>query len=773
MASNRLSTTITIGGAISAGLRSAIGSTVDGLRRVGGAISDVQRRQRDIGAAIEANRRAGRSVRDLERQYRELGGTIDRLRAQQNRLARNHNATQNNLSNRANYRSKIGETVALGIGAAAPIVAAAKFETAMLGVAKQVQGARDASGKLTAEYYAMAKQVQLLGREIPIATNDLAEMVAAGARMGVAKEALIDFTKTSAMMASAFDLPAAELADNMGKIAGLYKIPIPAIGQLADTINWLDDNAISKGGDIIEFLTRTGGVAGAVKVTGQEMAALGSTLLTLGERTETASTATNAMFQKLAAADKGTKKFKAAMKEIGLSTAAVQKGMQIDAQGTLMTVLEKISKLPKDKQLGVMVELVGLEHSDTLAKLAGGLDEYKKQIKLAASAEAKGSMSREFQAQRATAAAQWVILKNRVVELAVSIGTVLLPAVNDIMGGIGEVVTLVSEWAQAHPGLTKAIVGTVVALTSVKVAAWAAGYAFTFLRGAVLSVTGAYARVAATLTTLAAGTTRTGAGVRMLGAALSRLGSAVIAPLLAVVRPLVLAFAIAGSPMWVVAAAGAAIAAAGVLIWKYWEPLKAFFIGFGEGLMSGLAPIGQAFSNAFSPVWEIIGPMVMPILEAVGGWVRSAASWFGGLFTPIDKASKTTAEFAAAGKVCGEVIAQAFTFMLSPIMLVVDAIKWVNGNIGGIIEKSAKVGSAISGGWQATKDFVTGGPDTSLPPMRGAAAGSAAGAASQTNTYHITQLPGENAEQLARRVAEIQKRQQGVEQRGKLTDGTQ
>ena len=35
--------------------------------------------------------------------------------------------------------------------------------------------------------------------------------------------------------------------------------------------------------------------------------------------TETAGTATNAMFQKFAAADKGTKKFKAAMSEIGLS----------------------------------------------------------------------------------------------------------------------------------------------------------------------------------------------------------------------------------------------------------------------------------------------------------------------------------------------------------------------------------------------------------------------------------------------------------------------
>ncbi|QIL83597.1 phage tail tape measure protein [Diaphorobacter sp. HDW4A] len=43
---------------------------------------------------------------------------------------------------------------------------------------------------------------------------------------------------------------------------------------MADTINYLDDNAISKGSDIIGFLNRVGGVAGTVGITGENMAAL-------------------------------------------------------------------------------------------------------------------------------------------------------------------------------------------------------------------------------------------------------------------------------------------------------------------------------------------------------------------------------------------------------------------------------------------------------------------------------------------------------------------
>jgi len=345
---------------------------------------------------------------------------------------------------------------------AQPIKQAIAFETAMLGVAKQVEGARDAGGKLTPVYTGMRKEIQLLGREIPIATNELAAMVEAGARMGIAKDELIGFTKQAAIMSSAFGLPAAELADNMGKIANLYKIPIPVIGQLGDTINYLDDNALAKGGDIITFLTRVGGVAASVKITGNNMAALGSTLLSLGETTETASTATNAIFQKFAAAESGTKPFKEAMDQLGLSLQDVQKGMQVDAQGTLLKVLDAVNKMPSDKRLGVLADLVGLEHSDTLAKLASGVAEYRKQIEMAGSQKAEGSMSREFAARLGTTAAQLEIMGNRVGEVGVGFGAVLLPALNMVLQPMAAVATWAADVVEAFPGVVY-IVGALAA----------------------------------------------------------------------------------------------------------------------------------------------------------------------------------------------------------------------------------------------------------------------------------------------------------------------
>ncbi len=573
MANKKLSATITIGGAVASSLKSAFGSVKGGVNEVGSAIRNAERQQKLLAQSIQTFGKMGRNVDGMRERYAQLTQQLDKMRAAQQRLNQVQQAQKANLDKRAEYRGQILDTVALGATVASPVVMAARFETAMLGVAKQVDGARDSSGKLTRVYYEMGQQIQQLGREIPIATNEIADMVTAGARMGVAKDELIGFTRTTAMMATAFELPAGELADSMGKIAGLFKIPIPAIGELADAINYLDDNAISKGGDIIDFMTRTGGVAGSIKIAAKDMAALGSTLLTLGDRSETASTATNAMFQKFAAASKGSKKFKAALKEVGLSAKEVQKGMQVDATGTMLKILEAIRKLPSDARSGVMTELVGLEHSDTLAKLVGGIEEYKKQLALANGEAAKGSMSREYHAMLETTNAQWQLMKNRTSEVAVNLGSVLLPAINDTFKAISPLVNMVADFARENPKVTKAIVGTAVALTSLKVGGLALGYAFTFVKGAALSTVGLFYRVSAGAAVAGASTASAAAGPTLLGKAFMFAGKGIIWMGRALLmNPIGLAIT--------------AIAGAAYLIYENWDKLKPWFTALWDDIIA-------------------------------------------------------------------------------------------------------------------------------------------------------------------------------------------
>lgn len=465
------------------------------------------------------------------------------------------------------------------VGAAAfPVKEAVEFENAMLGVAKQVAGARDASGNLTPIYHQLGKEIQALGRTIPMSTNELAKMAAAGARMDIPREQLIEFTKTAAMMAEAFELPAAELADQMGKISKLFGLKTQGeVRALADSVNYLDDNAISKGGDIIDFLTRTGGLAGSVKVTGRQMAALGSTLLTLGERSETASTAVNAIFSKFAAAKNGTKPFRDAMAQLHLSLRDVQKGMQVDAQGTLLKVLDKVRALPKDQQMGILTQLVGMEHSDTFAKLANGVAEYHHQIDLANSEGANGSMSKEFDARLKTFTAQWKILKNRTTEFAVNIGTTILPRMNELLGTVGKIVTSFTDWSAKNPAWGSTISDLA---KSIGLAAFAFGGLSLGIGGAKLAFNG-------------------------------------------------LKVAMASNPIGILVAL---LATAAVMIIENWEPIKLFFQGLwvsiGEGVdfvVKKITALGDVWNSMKGDTGGILGK-TMTISPPKFGGTSSAPS---------------------------------------------------------------------------------------------------------------------------------------------------
>lgn len=756
MANKRLNATIQIGGAVASSLRSAFGDIKGQVGQVGAALRRLETEQRLLTTSIRTFGEMGKNVDGLRARYVTLTAQVDKLRVAHERLKSVQAAQQANAQHRADLRGQMFDAVALGATAAAPIVKAAQFETAMLGVAKQVEGARDANGQLTQVYYDMGKAIQQLGREIPLATNDLADMVTAGSRMGVAKNDILEFTRTAAMMADAFELPAGELADNMGKIAGLFKIPIPAIGDLADAVNYLDDNAISKGSDIIDFLTRTGGAASAVKIGAKDMAALGSTLLTLGERAETASTATNAMFAKFAAADKGTKKFHAAMKEIGLSTEDVQKGMQKDAGQTILKVMDAIGKLPKENQLGVMVELVGLEHADTMAKLANNTEEFRKQLEMANSAAAKGSMSREFAARLQTTNAQWQIMKNRVEELAVNFGFVLLPAVNSTFGALAPFVSAMADFAREHPAVTKAVVGTAVALATLRVSTLAAQYAFTFIKGGALQLVSVMTKLRAGMVMAQIAMPGVAAGVRAIGAAFMSTG---------------------------VGALAVGLAVAGTMIYKHWDGVQAFMGGILTGLQTGLQPVVQTFRD----LWQALQP-IHPLFSMIGNAVKTAWEWFTSLLGPVKYTQDELGKAGAAGRSFGEALAAGINFVLTPLQTLISGLTWVANNIGGIADKAVAfknaIGDKVGGAWQSTKEFFGGetaeeaaarqlSQTAALPAAQIATAATKAGAYTDNSqsSIQIVQQPGENNKDLARRVIEEQERQRAIRQRSAMTDG--
>ncbi len=790
MATKNLAAVITIGGVVTSGLKAAFGSTKTSLQEIGKSITDLARKQRALGESIQTFGRMGRNVDTLRQRYMETTRAVDALRVAQTRL----NTAQSTHDRTTGRAMKIGAagagmSVAGGVMLASvvPGVKEAKhYETEKARIAALGMG-----DKTNEQAFHFAKDMKTFGtsqlenlellRDGMSVFADLhhAEMVAPTlAKMKFANKAMFGEEKGE---------------ENSKQFMDMLKVietngGLKSQAAFLEQANMIQQMISSTGGRVnaTEFrhFNATGGLG--VKGMSNEGKYFEAEHLIQEMGGDRAGTGANSLYKSLY---QGVAKKRAVVNlgKLGLigdeskvkhdkagQTASMEPGALLGAnlfRESQFQWMEKVL-LPQLAKKGItsekqIMDTMGMIVSNSvggsyLAEMYRQREAIHKSVARNHGAQnidqldanAKGSTSgKELDAQA------------KLADLKLQLGKEILPLYARGLQLVTTALQSLNKFSADNPRLSKAILIGVTAL----------GAALVTLGPILIAAAGAmgiYAGAQLMMTRLAVSQGATGA-VILFGQALARLGG-IIPGVMAVIRPLALAFMISAAPMWLVVGAGVALVAAGVAIYKYWEPLKAFFSEFGTAFMAGMAPVAEGFRAAFAPVWEVIGPVVMPVLRAVGDWVKSAVSWFGQLFTPIDQASKTTTAFGEAGKLCGTVIADAFTIMLKPITLVLEAIKWIHGNIGGVIDKVSNLMGGKGGVPGAAGDMeydAMGNPTgMSAPALPNPAARGAAAPTKQENTFNITQKPGEDSEQLARRVAEHLKQQQGIRQRGAMTD---
>lgn len=597
------------------------------------------------------------------------------------------------------------QSMAAGATITAPIAAVTKdfmtFEDAMIGVARQVDGLKDKSGNFTQEFDQWKIKIHDLSKELPLTTVQIANMIESAARMDVPKEQLSEFVRLNTQMATAFDAANPdELVEQYGKVTKNFKLSAQASRELADAINYLDDNAISKGTEIIGFMNRVSGISGIANISEKNMAALGSTLQTAGAAEDQSATAVNAIFTRLSQASK-KKPVKNGLAALGLSANAVELGMVKDAQGTIFKIVDALKKLPESKRLGTIADLVGTEHTKTLALLVSNTEEWRRQIELANSETAKGSMGREFDTRMKALSASTQIFTNRLFNLKTTIGGTLAPTLHNILDKLGGVVDKFKAWIEANPELARKILLVASALGTTLTAFGALSLALSFVLYPMARVALGFGKLTGLNTLLAksfnyttkaaiasnknllsfrgwsnifssAQTTLTGflGKITKLNTLKVLLGAlkAWTMPVRMIFIGLSSSISFLLSPIGVVVAA---VVGAGIYIYKSWEKVKSFFGGFLNGLQSGLQPVIDKFK-----------PFV--------GWIESVFNWFTNLLSPIQSTKEDLDAAASAGKQFGEWVAFGIDLALKPLQLLIDGVKWLIDNLPKINEQNQK-----------------------------------------------------------------------------------
>lgn len=453
-----------IGGTVSA-LRSLVGG-VNGVRH---SVQILRNEQLRLGDSIRQSTGVGRTeLARLQRQYDGLGRSITRL----NRNRLRQNAIEAQLTNLRNSREQM-KTEVMGAVAAAgiplvPIKVAMDFESSMADVRKVVDF------DTPQQFKEMQQDILQLTHRIPMAGKELAAIAASGGQLGVARQDLAAFTETVAKMSVAFDMSADEAGDSMAKLANVYQIPIAQIDRLGDAINHLSNSSPAKASDIVNTLGRIGGVAKQFGLTEQQAASLSNAFISLGKRPEVAGTAINGMLVRLMTADKQGSRFQNTLKSMGMSAAQLKREIAENGEQALVNFIKRINALPKEQQMSALVDLFGREYADDIAVLAGSVDTYERSIRQLqetgknGQANYLGSMDKEFQSRMSTTAAQWQTFKNQLMHLGITIGSVVLPKINELLAEVKPLIDNLIRYSQAHPELIQNIYKVVALLVGFK-----------------------------------------------------------------------------------------------------------------------------------------------------------------------------------------------------------------------------------------------------------------------------------------------------------------
>lgn len=529
---------------------------------------------------------------------------------------------------------KIGFKEALAGGAlAAPFIVGAKaaieFESAMADVRKVVNF--DNPG----QFKEMGDDIGKMSERLPMAANDIAKIVAAGGQAGIARSELLGFAQDAVKMGIAFDQTAEESGQMMSTWRTGFSMTQPEVVALADKINYLGNTGPANAQKISAIVTRIGPMGRVAGVASGQIAALGATLGGMGVEQEVASTAIKNLMTNMTQGAAATKSQQQAFKSLRLSAKQVAKSMQVNAQGTILDLFDRIRDVKPEAQLSVLTELFGTESAPALAMLLTNLGLLKGNLKKVADAQQYGgSMETEYASRAATTENNLILLRGAADNVSRALGQAFLPAINGVVNGMRPLISRIGDFIRDNPELVQGIA--------------AAGVAFTVLRLGIVGAT-----VATKLLSLALGMTPIGivalaiaAAVGVIVANWDRLAP-YFTQLWATIKTTMAA-------VWTWIKAAFAWTPLGQIV-ANWQPLMQFFSALWDFIKAaaaagweylkeqiGFDPV-QVVSAAWEPLvawfkgfFDRVRPYIEPLMNAgewVGGKVSGAADWVKGKAT--------------------------------------------------------------------------------------------------------------------------------------------
>ncbi|HGT2681489.1 TPA: phage tail tape measure protein [Raoultella planticola] len=563
----------------------------------------------------------------------------------------------------------------------------------------------------------LREQAKKLGAETAFSSSDAAQGQAFLAMAGFTPEAIkaaLPGVLNAAIAGGALsgDISLGETADISASILNQFQLNASDMDRVGDVLVGTFTRSSTSLRDLGETMKYTGPVAAGLGISLERTAAMIGVLASNGKRGSDAGTAIAASLTNLAAPSTAAQK---ALKELGVSVST-SAGKMRPIEDVLRDLYGSLKKYGQVDQVSFLKDIAGQEALVGLQALVraageGGLQKLIAELRKVQgeSAATAKKMSDNLGGDLSNLSSAWEGVRIQVEETTDG-------PLRSLVQWLDETISRVTVWVKANPRLAQTLLlvgGGALALTAAlgalslaagiligplaklqlgftvltggrgllgTVAAFrtlgtAAGPAMASMRGWPVVISGiasGFGRISAIMPAIRAGLM--GAFLAP-GAALASLGKSLGMLLLRLTGLPALWGMITGavsvlggalsfllSPIGLI---GAAFVAVGLLIWRYWEPIKAFFSGFFTGVWQALTPLRSAFSA------------LAPVFSALGSGIKAIWEWFKNLLTPMQTSKDTLDKCASAGETFGRVMGTALSVLLWPLQQLMNGVSWL------------------------------------------------------------------------------------------------
>ncbi len=627
--------------------------------------------------------------RDMDVASRAITTQMDRLDAlkrKQESLAKaraTYDKTQSTVGSIA-----VSGAASLGVGYAAsrPVASAIKAFAPNEDSATQLKvSMMDDTGKVSEDFQKITDLATKLGDRLPGTTADFQNMMTMLRRQGLSAQSILGGTgEAAAYLGVQLKMEATQAAEFAAKMQDATRTTEKDMMGLMDTIQRGFYAGVDPG-NMLQGFSKIAPVMDVIKKSGVDAAKeLAPLLIMMDQAGMEGSSAGNA-FRKIFQAGLNQDKVDKANKlaegaNMGVALKFTDDKGNFAGLENLYAQVEKLKTLNDTDRTAVISKLFG-DDAETMTTLNTmmnkGLAGYQEvQQKLQTQADLRTRVNEQLSTLTNVMEAAEGSFTNAMAEF----GAAVAPELKGLINTLGDIANSVGTWARENPKLAGGLVKVVAGVS-------AAAIVFGTLALTMASMLGPFAVVRYGLamfgirlgglkaqligTRIAAAGTGTEIGRvgsiwqtltagRSAGGMLSALPVMVNSARVAAVSVLPMlgsAFsavgaAILATPIGWLMAAIAALVAAGVLIYKYWGPIKGFFLGFWQGLTDALQPVlqgfrkfGESLSYLMKAAYSIpgiglalrlLGSIAQPLFTMISNGISSLINWFGDLFKPVE-----------------------------------------------------------------------------------------------------------------------------------------